>query len=61
MVQYLLWKMPGETAMDDLFGRKHKVLIVDDSDTNRAILAEILSEEYEIIEADSGENALQII
>lgn len=32
----------------------NKVLIVDDSDTNRAILAEILRWEYEIIEAESS-------
>ncbi|MGN1089097.1 MAG: two-component system response regulator, partial [Huintestinicola sp.] len=54
-------KLLGEAAMEDLFGRKYKVLIVDDSDTNRAILAEILRGEYEIIEADSGESALQIL
>lgn len=34
---------------------KYKILIVDDSEMNRAILSEILSEEYEIIEADCGE------
>lgn len=47
--------------MEDLFGRKYKVLIVDDSDTNRAILAEILREEYDIIEANSGRNAIEIL
>lgn len=47
--------------MEDLFGRKYKVLIVDDSDTNRTILAEILKDEYDIIEADSGVSAISML
>lgn len=50
-----------EAAMEDLFGRKYKVLIVDDSDTNRTILAEILKDEYDIIEADSGVSAISML
>ncbi|MGN0692959.1 MAG: hypothetical protein ACI4K7_11475 [Oscillospiraceae bacterium] len=41
--------------------RKYKVLIVDDSETNRAILNEILCGEYIIAEADSGEKAVEIL
>ena len=37
---------------------KPKILIVDDSEFNRAILKEILQETYEIIEADDGKEAL---
>ena len=37
---------------------KPKILIVDDSEFNRAILKEILEETYEIIEADGGNEAL---
>lgn len=40
---------------------KHKILIVDDSEFNRAILKEILEETYEIIEADGGNEALHKI
>lgn len=36
---------------------KPKILIVDDSEFNRAILKEILEETYEIIEADGGNEA----
>lgn len=37
---------------------KLRILIVDDSEFNRAILKEILQENYEIIEADDGKEAL---
>lgn len=47
--------------MGDISGKKYEVLIVDDSETNRSILAEILSEEYNITEADSGEKAVEIL
>lgn len=40
---------------------KPKILIVDDSEFNRAILKEILEEPYEIIEADGGNEALHKI
>lgn len=40
---------------------KLKILIVDDSEFNRAILKEILEETYEIIEADGGNEALHKI
>ena len=40
---------------------KYKVLIVDDSEMNRSILADILGEEYDIIEAEDGEEAVKIL
>ena len=40
---------------------KPRILIVDDSELNRAILKEILEETYEIIEADGGNEALHKI
>ena len=40
---------------------KPRILIVDDSEFNRAILKEILEEIYEIIEADGGNEALHKI
>lgn len=42
---------------DDLLPRKKRVLIVDDSSLNREILSGILKNEFEIIEAESGEEA----
>ena len=38
-----------------------KILIVDDSELNRAILTEILCDEYSIIEAENGLQALKIM
>lgn len=40
---------------------KQKVLIVDDSLLNRSILIDMLGEEYEIFEAENGEDALKLI
>ena len=40
---------------------KYKVLIVDDSEMNRSILSDILGEEYEIIEAEDGEEAVTVL
>ncbi len=38
-----------------------KMLIVDDVEINRAILAELFSSEYDILEATNGEEAMLII
>lgn len=43
---------------DEQNENKQKILIVDDSDMNRAILSEILSDKFEIIEARNGYEAL---
>ena len=40
---------------------KYKILIADDSDFNRAILKEILGEDYETIEARNGMEAVHIL
>ena len=34
--------------------RREKILIIDDSELNRAILADMLGEEYDIVEAENG-------
>ena len=38
-----------------------KILIVDDSEINRMILADILNEEYEVIEAENGAEAILLL
>ena len=40
---------------------KQKILIVDDSEINRALLAEILEEQYEITEAEKGSEAISLL
>lgn len=40
---------------------KGKILIVDDSEMNRSILSDILSDEYEILEAGDGLQAMEIL
>lgn len=41
--------------------KEYKVIVVDDSEINRTILSEILKSEYEIIEADSGNTAIEML
>ncbi len=40
---------------------KNIILIVDDAELNRELLSDILCDEYEILEADNGKKALDII
>lgn len=40
---------------------KQKILIVDDSEMNRAILSEILNDEYDIVEAGNGAEAVAFL
>ena len=40
---------------------KCRILVVDDSEMNREILSEILNEEYDIIEADSGDTCIDML
>ena len=41
--------------------QKKKVLVVEDNEINRAVLREILSEEYEVLEAGNGLEALGVL
>ncbi|MBE6013883.1 MAG: response regulator [Lachnospiraceae bacterium] len=41
--------------------QKEKVLIVDDAEVNRGILREVLHHKYEVIEAENGQEALDIL
>lgn len=43
------------------FKRKQLILIVDDSDMNRMILSDMLGDEYEILEAENGLQAIRIL
>ena len=38
-----------------------QILIVEDNELNRAMLCEILSEEYQVLEAENGQEALDIL
>lgn len=40
---------------------KNRILVVDDSESNRELLKEILCDEYDISEAENGKSALEII
>ena len=51
--------MSGENFAAD--HSKQKVLIVDDSEMNRCMLADILEDDYEIIQAENGVEAVAIL
>ena len=40
---------------------KNKILIVDDAEINRSLLADILSVEYDIMEASNGVEAVSLL
>lgn len=40
---------------------KNKILIVDDSSINRILLSEMLQDKYEILEAENGKEAVELI
>lgn len=41
--------------------KKEKILIVDDSEMNRSILMDILETDYDILEAENGEQAIKML
>ncbi|MCH1984416.1 diguanylate cyclase [Ruminococcus sp. OA3] len=41
--------------------RKHKILIVDDTEMNRSLLADMLAADYEILEASNGLEAISVL
>ena len=47
--------------MDRKIRNKQKVLIADDSDINRSILADMLGDEFEILEAQDGAQAIILL
>ena len=44
-----------------MYQKKNKILIVDDSEMNRMILADMLSDQYEILEAENGLQAVEVL
>ena len=40
---------------------KQKILIVDDSEMNRALLGDILEEQYDVAEAENGAEAISLL
>ncbi len=51
----------GVGPIDNHNTRKPKILIADDSEMNRSILADMLWDEYDIIEAEDGEKAVEVL
>lgn len=54
-------KRRGVTSIKRENSSKQRILIADDSEMNRSILADMLGEEYEILEAENGAEAVGVI
>ena len=53
--------MQDNSALDALEEERSRLLIVDDSELNRALLANIFQQSYEIQEAENGREGLALI
>ena len=51
----------GEGLAQGHMTRKHTILIVDDARHNRTALREILNDNYIVLEAENGQNALAVL
>ena len=68
VIMYFVYKMSDKVSKYIIEGMikmqrksKQKILIVDDSEMNRAILIDMLEEDFDIIEAENGVKAIEII
>ena len=55
------WVVKDDVVRQENRRKKQRILIVDDSEMNRIILSEILQDEYDIIEASTGEECLRLL
>lgn len=55
-----LWNVYGST-IERRESVKNSILVVDDQEINRVLLAELFKDEFNIIEAENGQQALSII
>ena len=51
----------GEQKREKCVTMKKQILVVEDNELNRAILREILSGEYRVLEAENGQEALDVL
>ncbi len=64
-----VWTAPGDTVLGlnkglyvlERVTDREKILIIDDSEMNRAILADMLGSEFEILEAENGQEGVEIL
>ena len=49
------------TSDEKLQKGKPRILIVDDLELNRAILCELFCKEYEVLEAENGQEAMEVL
>lgn len=58
---YNIGKRREKVMGEKIRGERLRILIVDDAEVNRIILMDMLEADYEILEAENGEQALEIL
>lgn len=61
IIEYDNYNLPRSDNVNNAAEKNARILIVDDSEMNRDMLSDMLSDDYDIIEAADGEEALSVL
>lgn len=61
IIKFDNYNLPRSDNVNNAAEKNARILIVDDSEMNRDMLSDMLSDDYDIVEAADGEEALSIL
>lgn len=61
IIEYDNYNLQRRDNVNNAAEKNARILIVDDSEMNRDMLSDMLSDDYDIVEAADGEEALSIL
>lgn len=61
IIEFCNYNLPRRDNVNNAAEKNARILIVDDSEMNRDMLSDMLSDDYDIVEAANGEEALSIL